>query len=296
VGSDIRPVTHLNPELASLCFAHAEPISWISNDGLRVCGLLFRPLDFQEGERCPLIVEVHGGPAWLWSDRFMGDWHDWVQLLAARGFALLLPNPRGSTGRGAAFTDMEVNDMGGMELIDIVTGVDHVVSMGFVDPERVGIGGWSHGGYLSSWAVTQTCRFKAAVVGAGVSNMLSDEGQNDIPGFNVEYFDETIISDPMTFWLRSPMAHVQNVRTPTLILHGEKDDRVTQPQGQELYRALKRLGVEVEFVTYPREGHQIQERNHQLDLMNRVLRWFDHYVKQTVPERDVVGVAVPAAE
>jgi len=274
----VRQITHLNEHLSEARYTRGAVIEWPSGDGLTIQGMLYRPLDWQEGQRCPLVVEIHGGPAWLWSDRFLGNWHDWAQLLVARGFAVLCPNPRGSTGRGHRFTDGEVNDMGGMELTDILCGVDHVLGMGMIDERRMAIAGWSHGGYLASWAITQTDRFRAAVVGAGVSNMLSDQGQNDIPGFNANYFDTSVYRESEGFWQRSPLAHVHKVKTPTLILHGEKDDRVTQPQGQELYRALQGTGVEVEFVTYPREGHSFKEREHQLDLMQRLLDWLDRHL------------------
>jgi dipeptidyl aminopeptidase/acylaminoacyl peptidase len=273
-------VTWLNERLATFPYVRAEPIQWRSADGACISGLLYRPLNYQEGRACPLIVQVHGGPAWLWSDRFMATWHDWAQPLALRGYAVLCPNPRGSIGRGAAFTDAEVNDIGGKELADVLSGVDAVIAMGVADPDRLGIGGWSHGGYLAAWTITQTDRFRGAVMGAGVSNMLSDQGENDIPRFNDDYFDQTIYDNHAPYWERSPIAHVAKVRTPTLILHGEKDDRVTQPQGQEMYRALKRMGVETEFVTYPREPHSIGERAHQIDLLERVLSWFDRYVKR----------------
>ncbi|MGH2449090.1 MAG: prolyl oligopeptidase family serine peptidase, partial [Chloroflexota bacterium] len=277
-GQEPGPVTDLNQPAASLPFAGAEEIEWESADGTRIQGLLYRPLGFQLGTKYPLVVEVHGGPAWLWADVFSPSWRQWPQLLAARGFAVLLPNPRGSVGRGHLFTDLEVGDMGGGELNDILSGVDHVVGMGFVDENRLGIGGWSHGGYLSSWAITQTNRFRAAVVGAGVSNLVSDNGLNDIPGFNVDYFDQSPHQNHDLYWKRSPLAHIQNVQTPTLVLHGEKDERVTQSQGQELYRALRDQGVEATFVTYPREKHAIAEREHQLDLAERVIDWFQRHL------------------
>lgn len=275
----IRRVTWLNERLASLSYVRATPVEWESSGGACIRGLLYLPPDHEEGKRHPLIVHVHGGPASLWSDRFMANWHDWAQPLAMRGYAVLCPNPRGSIGRGPAFTDAEVNEMGGKELADVLFGVDKVIALGFADPERLGIGGWSHGGYLTSWTITQTDRFHGAVVGAGVVNMLSDQGENDIPQFNDDYFDQTVYENPLNYWNRSPLAHVAKVRTPTLILHGEKDERVTWPQGQELYRALKRVGVETQFVTYPREPHGIAERAHQIDLLERVLAWFDKYVK-----------------
>lgn len=278
VGKSIEERTRLNEQLATFPFSRAEPIAWTS-DSLEIHGLLHRPLGFQEGPTYPLVLHVHGGPAWLWSDRFMADWHDWAQLLAQRGYAVLLVNPRGSTGRGSAFTDALVNDVGGGEFRDLMTGVDHVIGMGVADPERLGIGGWSWGGYLTAWAVTQTDRFKCAVMGAGVSNLASDQGQNDVPRMNDDYFDVSAYDDPAPYLRASPASYVKHARTPTLILHGDKDERVTIPQAWEMYRGLQWAGVETEMVTYPREAHPIKERAHQIDLLERVLAWFDRFLQ-----------------
>jgi dipeptidyl aminopeptidase/acylaminoacyl peptidase len=277
-GASLEQYTHLNERLAAYPFVRAEAISWPSSDGMTIYGMLYRPVDFQEGKRYPLVVHIHGGPAWLWSDRFMGNWHDWAQLLTQRGYAVLTANPRGSVGRGAAFTDAEVNDLGGMELTDMMTGVDYVLGMGFVDPERLGVGGWSHGGYMTAWTVTQTDRFKCAVMGAGLSNLASDQGQNDVPRMNDDYFDQSAYDDTTPYMQRSAVTFMRNARTPTLILHGEKDERVAVPQAWEMYRGLKTVGVPTQFVTYPREPHGIAERQHQIDLLERVLGWYERYL------------------
>lgn len=277
-GGELESYTHLNERLAAYPFARAEPISWASSDDTIIYGLLYRPVDFQEGKRYPLVVHIHGGPAWLWSDRFMGNWHDWAQLLAQRGYAVLAANPRGSVGRGTAFTDAEVNDLGGMELTDMMTGVDHVLGMEFVDPERLGVGGWSHGGYMTAWTVTQTDRFKCAIMGAGLSNLASDQGQNDVPRMNDDYFDQSAYEDTTPYMQRSAVTFMRNAKTPTLILHGEKDERVAVPQAWEMYRGLKTVGVPAQFVTYPREPHGIAERQHQIDLLERVLGWYERYL------------------
>lgn len=278
VETGMEQYTRLNERLAAYPFAKAEPISWPSSDGMTIYGMVYRPLHFEEGKRYPLIVHIHGGPAWLWSDRFMGNWHDWAQLLVQRGYAVLVANPRGSTGRGAAFTDAEVNDLGGMELTDMLTGVDHVIDLGFVDPDRLGVGGWSHGGYMTAWTVTQTDRFKCAVMGAGLSNLASDQGQNDVPRMNDDYFDQSAYEDTTPYLQRSAVTFMRNAHTPTLILHGEKDERVAVPQAWEMYRGLKTVGVPAQFVTYPREPHGIAEREHQIDLLERVLEWYERYL------------------
>ncbi len=277
-GEPIR-LTTLNPESAERTWGEVEAVSWQSSDGLEVRGLLVKPVGYQPGRRYPTVVHVHGGPAWLWGDRFYAGWHDWDQFLAARGYAVLLPNPRGSTGRGTAYMAAVYDDVGGGEWQDVLSGARWAVESGIADPERLGLGGWSWGGYLTAWGITQTDLFKAAVMGAGVSNLWSDQGQNDIPDMNLLYFPELPYGDARPYIERSPMAHVTRASTPTLILHGEKDERVAPPQAQEFYRALKTLGVPAQMVLYPRETHSISERRHQIDLLNRVLAWFDRYLK-----------------
>jgi dipeptidyl aminopeptidase/acylaminoacyl peptidase len=292
VGGTLTPRTTFNENLRQRRLSTAEPIQWTSDD-VEIHGLLLRPVGYAEGTRYPLVTHVHGGPAWLWSDRWLADWHDWAQLLAQRGFAVLLPNPRGSTGRGSAFTDANVNDLGGGEFRDMMRGVDAVIAMGIADPERLGVGGWSWGGYMTAWTVSQTNRFTCAIMGAGLSNLASDQGQNDVPRMNDDYFDVSPYEEPQAYLQRSAITYVRNATTPTLILHGEKDERVAIPQAWEMYRGLQWAGVKVEMVTYPREGHPIKERAHQIDLLTRVLDWFGRHLSPgaaSIPEaREVVG-------
>ena len=278
-GKELARLTTLNPELEGLAWGATEQVSWRAPDGMDVQGLLIKPVGYEPGRRYPTVVHVHGGPAWQWSDGFYGTWHDWGQFLAARGYAVLLPNPRGSTGRGTAYMAGNYDDVGGGEWQDALAGVHWAIAQGIADPDRLGVGGWSWGGYLTAWAVTQTNIFKGAVMGAGLSNLLSDHGQNDIPDANRLYFRDLPYRDSAAYWDPSPLKHVARSATPTLILHGEKDDRVTPAQGQEFYRALKTLGVPTKFVLYPREPHSFAERAHQLDVLKRTLGWFDRYVK-----------------
>ncbi|MEJ7653113.1 MAG: prolyl oligopeptidase family serine peptidase [Chloroflexia bacterium] len=232
------------------------------------------------GQVIPDGCATHGGPAWLWSDRTHASWHDWGQYLAANGYAVLLPNPRGSIGRGPSFTTAGFDDVGGGEWTDILAGVDHVVELGVADPDLLGIGGWSWGGYLTAWGITQTTRFKAAVVGAGVTNLFSDQGNSNLTHFYDYLFSTNAYTDPDAYVRRSPICCVSNVVTPTLVLHGAEDAVVNRAQGQELYNALRYLGQEVEMAIYPREGHGFKERRHQLDLIRRVLEWFDRHLKR----------------
>ncbi|MDI3339360.1 MAG: S9 family peptidase [Sphaerobacter sp.] len=278
----LRRRTHFHPEFEAAALGEPEIIRWESDPGVEVEGILFKPFGYREGQRYPLVVQIHGGPTWLWSNHFSASWHDWAHVLAGRGYAVLLPNPRGSTGRGPAYSNALFGDVGGCEYRDIMAGVDALIARGIADPERLGVGGWSWGGYMTSWIVTQTNRFKAAVMGAGLPNLISDNGLGDIPSANLSYFETTPYHDPEPYFARSAIRYVRNVTTPTLILHGEEDRRVAMAEGQEMYVALRTLGVETQFVTYPREGHGIEERKHQRDLIDRVVAWFDRHLR---PER-----------
>ena len=256
-----------------------ETVRWQSGDGVEVEGLLTYPVAYQPGQRYPLVVEIHGGPSWQWEDRVMLNWHDWAQLLASRSYAVLAPNPRGSTGYGSAFQALLQDDVGGGEAQDLISGAEAMVERGIADPDRLGIGGWSWGGYLTAWTITQTDRFKAAVMGAGLANVVSDHGQNDIPAMNLQILPGQLYDHLDTYWKVSPMRYIRNVRTPTLILHGDQDARVHPAQGMEYHRALKTLGVPTTFVRYPREPHGIKERAHQIDLMERLVAWYDRWLK-----------------
>jgi dipeptidyl aminopeptidase/acylaminoacyl peptidase len=255
-----------------------EIVRWTSDDGLEIEGLLIRPAGMTEGQRVPLVVEIHGGPSWQWEDRVMLDWHDWAQMLAGMGIAVLLPNPRGSTGYGAEFQARLQDDVGGGEARDLISGALAMVERGIADPERLGVGGWSWGGYLTARVVTMTTIFKAAVMGAGLSNMISDHGTGDIPQANLLFYPGHPYEHMDHYWMSSPIREVRKVTTPTLILHGDQDARVHPAQGAEFFRALKVLGVPVEFVRYPREGHGIGERLHQIDLMQRVAGWYRRWL------------------
>lgn len=256
-----------------------EHVTWLSDGGVEVEGLLTYPQGYEPGRRYPLVVEIHGGPSWQWEDRVMLDWHDWAQLLASHGIAVLMPNPRGSTGYGHAYQQLLQDDVGGGESRDLVTGAEAMVERGIADPERLGIAGWSWGGYLTAWTITQTDIFKAAMMGAGLANLISDHGQDDIPSANLLYFPGHPYHHMDDYWKASPIRYVSAVTTPTLILHGDADARVHPAQGMEYFRALKTLGVPVRFVRYPREGHGIKERLHQIDLMQRIVDWFDRYLQ-----------------
>lgn len=266
--------TRANPDIASIALGDVETLHWSAPDGLAIQGLLIRPPGAERGKRLPMIVHIHGGPTGLWAYEFPGARSmGWAQLLAAEGYAVFLPNYRGSMGFGTTFAELNQRDMGGGDLADILAGVDYCVAQGIADPERLGVCGWSYGGYLTPWAITQTTRFKAAVAGAVITNWISYHGVATIPGFDTSIYR----SDPHDwdgiYGQMSPMAHVKKVRTPTLWLHGQEDPICPVGQAHEMWRALKELGVETQLVTYPREGHGMKEREHARDVLDRAVTW-----------------------
>lgn len=274
-------LTHSNPVLNDVLLAPQETIRWKSVDGWEIEGVLWKPLNYERGKRYPLIVQPHGGPESASLDGWQTSYSRWTQLLAARGYCVLLPNYRGSIGRGETFSRGDQDDHGGREFDDILAAIEHLDRQGLIDPDRVGIGGGSYGGYLSAWAATKHSEhFRAAVVFAGIPNWISKSGTSDIPYENaLVHWTKFWFEQPELVWDRSPLAHIKNADTPTLIAHGKKDKRVPVSQGWELYRGLKHMDVPVEFVIYPRAAHGLRERAHKLDYLQRVVDWFDRYVK-----------------
>ncbi len=275
-----RELTSFGSELADR-LNPPRTVTWPSTDGVPIDGILTTPRASAIAGNLPLVVQVHGGPSSAWESGLQLTWHDWAQFLASNGYAVLTPNPRGSTSYGADFQRLLQDDVGGGEIRDLVSGAQAMVAAGIADPNRLGIGGWSWGGYLTAWTITQTTMFRAAVMGAGVANLASDHGQNDLPGMNFGIFpgDPYSTSGQAAYLGPSPISQVSAVRTPTLILHGEDDLRVKPEQSAEFHRALLTLGVPVEFVLYPRESHGIAERGHQIDLLRRVLAWYDRWLR-----------------
>ncbi len=204
-----------------------------------------------------------------------------VAAFAAEGYAVLRPNPRGSSGYGKAFRHANRKDWGGGDYRDLMAGVDHVVAAGIADPERLGVMGWSYGGFMTSWTITQTRRFKAASVGAGVTNLMSFNGTADIPGFVPDYFGAEYWENLDVYRAHSAMFQIKGVTTPTLILHGEADVRVPVSQGYEFYNALRRQNVPVTMVTYPRQGHGPTEPKFVLDIGRRLLDWFNRHLRKS---------------
>ncbi|NIR49594.1 S9 family peptidase, partial [candidate division KSB1 bacterium] len=281
---ELTRVTVSNPELEDVQLADQEEIRWQARDGLEITGLLMKPLNYEEGQRYPLIVQIHGGPESAYVDRWNTYYSRWTQLLAARGYVVFMPNYRASTGRGVEYAKADHKDMGGEEFDDVLDGIDWLIEQGLVDKDRVGIGGWSYGGYFSAWAATKHSQhFKAAVMGAGISNWHSFMGTTDIP-YEEAYvhWDTWCYDEQELCWDRSPVAHINNANTPTLIVHGKEDTRVPVGQGWEMYTALSVKNIPTKFVIYPREPHGLRERAHQLDVIQRSLQWFDRYVKEAM--------------
>lgn len=252
-------------------------------DGRLIEGIVTYPLVYQPGQRCPLVVCVHGGPAGVFQRNYLAAptaYPDFAALvnLAERGFAVLMPNPRGSSGYGREFRFANYRDWGGGDYQDVISGVDHLIDRGVADPERLGILGWSYGGYLTSSVITQTHRFKAACVGAGVTNLIGMNGTSDIPSFIPDYFGAEFWEDLDTYVRHSPVLNARGIQTPTLILHGDQDVRVPLSQGRELYNALKRQGVPTELVIYPRQGHILAEPRLIMDLSRRTTEWLARHV------------------
>jgi dipeptidyl aminopeptidase/acylaminoacyl peptidase len=256
-----------------------DVIRWKSADGMDVEGLITYPIGYENGRRVPLLVMVHGGPAGVFTRAFVGMPGPYpIPAFAERGYAALRVNPRGSSGYGRSFRYANARDWGGGDYRDIMTGVDHVISMGVADPDRLGIMGWSYGGYMTSWVITQTKRFKAASVGAGVTNLMSFTGTSDIPGFVPDYFGGEYW-DVFDRWrTHSAMFNVKGVTTPTLVQHGDADVRVPISQGYEFYNALVRQKVPAKMVVYPRQPHGFTEPKMTKDAMERNLEWFDRWV------------------
>ncbi len=269
-----KKLTAMNPEVESFALGASEVVTWKSTEGYEVEGVLLKPVGYQEGKRVPLLVVAHGGPTGAHFNYFRMRYGDGGQHWAGQGWSVLYPNPRGSTNYGEEFMRGNLADWGGGDYRDIMAGVDAMVAAGIADPEKLAIQGWSYGGYMTCWTVSQTTRFKAAMIGAGLTNLVSMYGTNDIPNYLGTFFNGTL--GPETEHLyreRSGLTYVSQVTTPTLILHGSADERVPIGQPMEFFRALKDRGVPAELVFYPREGHGFQEYYHRLDRMKRQYEW-----------------------
>jgi dipeptidyl aminopeptidase/acylaminoacyl peptidase len=264
-----QPLTHVNE--AHTPASSAARLSWKS-EGRDVQGWLVSPPRADPSKRMPLAVFVHGGPASAFTPST--GIHE---LFAEHGYYVLMPNPRGSFGQGEDFTEANVKDLGHGDMRDILAGVDQVLRTAPVDPARVMLFGWSYGGYMTMWMVTQTGRFRAAVAGAGIADWRSYWGQNAIADWMLPYFGATVYDDPKVYARSSPIEFVKQARTPTLLLVGERDGECPAAQSQQFWRALQAQGVETRLVVYPGEGHRLRKPAHRRDRVVRILDWFDRH-------------------
>jgi len=271
--ASIKPLTDHNAWLKDYSLGQSEVVKWKSKDGTEIDGVLTKPVGYESG-KVPFILNPHGGPTGASLNNFNGT----VQVLAANGFAVLQANFRGSTGKGLAFAQANKNTWGKGDYEDCMTGVDAMIANGLADPDRLGAFGWSYGGYMTFWILTQTDRFKAISPGAGLTNIYSMYSQTDIHRYlNWFYTDKAPWQNQDLYWDRSPMKYVNNVKTPTMIMHGQVDTRVPIAQAQEFYQALVERKVPVEFVVYPRENHGFTEPRHNLDRVRRYVKFFAKY-------------------
>ena len=266
-------LTNANPELADRNLVEPEVVRWTSFDGLEIEGLLYLP----EGRTAPgaAVLEIHGGPAGVFTRGFDAD----AQILAAQGYAVLQPNVRGSSGYGDALLRGNMNDIGGGDYHDLMTGVDAIIERGVAHPDSLAVKGWSYGGILGGWTITRTDRFKAASLGAMVADWRSEFGA----GFNFDVVRWYLGGDPWSnrdYWTeRSAYSHLDKVSTPTILFHGTEDRTDTMEQSMNFFAGLRHLGVEARFILFPREGHGIREPRHRRTLMVEEMRWLQRYVR-----------------
>lgn len=283
VTGEWKQLTHAN-EAVHPDWGEVKSIHWKS-DAFNVQGWLAYPVGYDPNHvdrqrRYPMVVVVHGGPAAMIGSSWPGSFFSSTLYgLTQEGYFVLFPNPRGSYGQGELFTAANVKDFGYGDLRDILAGVDSVVKTLPVDNDRIGITGWSYGGYMTMWAITQTNRFRAAVSGAGLSNFQSYYGENDIDQWMIPYFGASVYDDPVVYARSSPITYIKNVKTPTLIVVGDRDGEVPAPQSREYWHALKALGVETQYVVYEGEGHAIQKPEHRKDIGERLTAWFNRFLK-----------------
>jgi dipeptidyl aminopeptidase/acylaminoacyl peptidase len=263
------------PTISQPMWGQAESITWQS-DEFTVQGWLLYPPNYDPKQRYPMVVWVHGGPAWLTTPGWPTGWfHILDAVIASQGYIVFYPNPRGSAGFGEAFKRAMIRDQGGGDLRDILAGVQHVVAGRPIDDTRIGIGGWSYGGDMTMWALTQTPRFRAAFAGAATADLLSYYAENDFNAYLLLYFGASPYDDPQVYAKSSPINFVKNVHTPTLIVVGARDEESPVLQSREYWNALKAFNVKTQLVVYPDEGHRFHDPVHIKDVAHRVVAWFD---------------------
>jgi dipeptidyl aminopeptidase/acylaminoacyl peptidase len=275
-SGDWKQITHRNDGLRP-AWGKSLSLHWTTDIG-KVQAWLTYPSDFDPSKKYPLIVRVHGGPSWAVTPTWPTRW-SYTMALPSQGYFVLQPNPRGSYGQGEKFTAANVKDFGYGDFRDIMAGVDEAIKSAPIDPERIGLTGWSYGGYMTMWGVTQTNRFRAAVAGAGLSDWLSYYGENKIDQWMPPFFGANVYDDPAVYARSSPITFIKNVKTPTLVVVGDSDGECPPPQSYEFWHALKTLGVPTQFVIYPHEGHEFGDPAHSRDVIERAVGWFNQYLQ-----------------
>jgi dipeptidyl aminopeptidase/acylaminoacyl peptidase len=271
-----KQITHRNDGLRP-AWGKSVSLHWTTDIG-RVQGWLTYPSDFDPAKKYPLIVRVHGGPSWAVTPAWPTRW-EYAMALPSQGYFVFQPNPRGSYGQGEKFTAANVKDFGYGDFRDIMAGVDEAIKSAPIDPQRIGLTGWSYGGYMTMWGVTQTNRFRAAVAGAGLSDWLSYYGENKIDQWMPPFFGANVYDDPAVYAKSSPITFIKNVKTPTLVVVGDSDGECPPPQSYEFWHALKTTGVPTQFVIYPHEGHEFADPAHSRDVIERAVDWFNQYLQ-----------------
>jgi dipeptidyl aminopeptidase/acylaminoacyl peptidase len=273
-----RQLTDPNPQVKNFALGQQEEITWKSKDGTTVGGVLVKPVGYRAGQRYPLIVAIHGGPASADINSFNGGYGS--QVYAGAGYVVLRPNYRGSTNYGLKHRTDIVGNYFQAGYEDIMSGVDHLIAQGIVDPDRMGALGWSAGGHWSNWILTHTDRFKAISTGAGTSNWISMYAQSDVQRNRQFYLGNKLPYDDFdAYWNQSPLKYIKNAKTPTMIHVVEGDPRVPSPQSIELHMALKQLGVPTELYMYPGNTHGIPDPRNQLVKAVSEMAWMDYYVR-----------------
>lgn len=273
-GTELRSISHQNQQLlVQLLLGTTEEISFKSKDGTKIHGFLVKPLNFKPGKKYPTLLQLHGGPVGQYTNKFMFDW----QLFAAKGYVVVAVNPRGSSGRGEAFSKAIYADWGNKDVQDVLAAVDYVEAQGIADPSRLGIGGWSYGGMLTNYTIAQDTRFKAAVSGASISNILAGYGTDE---YVYDYEQELGVPwKNLKTWLRVsfPFLHADRIVTPTLFLGGNRDAEVPLHNSEQMYEALKSLGVDTQLIIYPEQSHDISKPTYLRDRLQRYLNWYSKH-------------------
>lgn len=268
----LKQITHLNDGLKPL-WGKTENVEW-TNEGFHVQGWLLYPANYDPDKKYPLIVNVHGGPSSAVSPRWPGVGYGGVPF-SGLGYFVFMPNPRGSYGQGERFTQANIKDFGYGDLRDITSGMDTIEARLPIDKAREGLTGWSYGGFMTMFAVTQTTRFRAAVAGAGISNWKSYYGENSIDQWMIPFFGASVYDDPEVYAKSSAIEFIKKVKTPTLVVVGDRDGECPAPQSFEFWHALRAEGVKTQLVVYPNEGHAFRSPEHRRDVLERALNWFE---------------------